>query len=1309
MKKRALSLLMSVVLLFSLLPATIRAAETDCTVLLTVYEQGRPALDKSDEAMLLRSITVEDLDGDGKYTIDEALRAAHAACCPAGAAGYTTTADGWVTTLWGDASGAFGYCVNDASAWSVADELTSGDRLSAYIYYDVAGYSDRYAYFDEPRLTVAVGTEQTLTLAWNGYDESWSTVTGAAVSGAPLGVFDAKTGAYSESDALRGEHLFGEIYMKPSTGLDGKVSFSFTKTGTYYLTAQFDSSGYTTYNADMSTRYNYLVPPLCVVTVLSAEDFAAYEAQGVVESAKKLLTWSSLSEEAQSAVTAAPTLPAALTVDGKSVSVSWASSCPALTVSESEGAWSAQVTRGAADASGELTATLTYAPEGAAAATGTVRFSVTVKAAEGGAAITAKERVETLLKAIAAANTETSGEWWIMDMGAYRALGLDDTRTSDEARQAYINAAVKALSAAKVSDTTYDKAILAMTAIGADARQLYPVNANTPIDAVAGLSGVTQSASAWSAPYTLAAYNQGEYENTASYERALLDALLAAQQDDGSWNEWGTIDTTANAIAGLAFYAGEEAVDAAIANGVAYLASQMSADGTFDGGYGTNANSTAMVIVGLAAAGIDPDTDERFVKNGVSLLDGLLSFALENGSGFGYTSSASYNASATEQAFRALIAARQVMESGKAYNVYDFSANAVAPVRATAGSGSVSQPAAPEGDTLRVSVTIKADNGYWLRSRSVTLASGSATVYDALLVALEGSGITQTGAASGYVRSMTKDGRTLGEFDAGENSGWLYKVNGALPNVGLRDYDLADGDSVVWYFTEDWTRDPSAGSISHRRDEPKQEEKSEEAPLCFTDVDADAWYAPAVRWAMAQGLMTGVSEERFAPEDAATRAQFVTLLWRLRGKPVVNYLMLYGDVAEDAWYGEAVRWASSTRLADGYSADTFAPDAPLTREQLAVLLYRYVCAQGGGFRGMWYFPLRFDDAAAVSRWADEAMHWCVMRGILTGLDERTLAPQSGVTRAQLAVILERFCALEEEEEQAETGSDAAAAFADAASYLVSAVPTPCAGDEWVLLALARGGVEVDADAYLASLEVLLREADGVLSTRKYTEYSRAILALSALGIDARDVAGYDLTLPLGDFEKTTAQGVNGAIFALLALDSADYPMPAGGATRQRYVDALLAAQGDDGGWSLREGDAADADLTAMALQALAKYRAQTAVAESVTRALGCLSAMQAADGGFSSGGAANAESCAQVLLALCELGIDAEDARFVKDGGLTDALLAYQTAEGGFRHTAEGAVNRIASEQAACALAALARAQDGSTSFYRMSAEKKAA
>lgn len=280
----------------------------------------------------------------------------------------------------------------------------------------------------------------------------------------------------------------------------------------------------------------------------------------------------------------------------------------------------------------------------------------------------------------------------------------------------------------------------------------------------------------------------------------------------------------------------------------------------------------------------------------------------------------------------------------------------------------------------------------------------------------------------------------------------------------------------------------------------------------------------------------------------------------------------------------------------------------------------------------------------------------------------------------------------------------------AAAYVAETVPTPAAasiGGEWAVIGRVRSGETVPQkwkQHYQTALASRLRETGGVLSSRKNTEYARAILALSALGVDARRVAGYDLTKPLGDAAATLQQGLNGPVFALLALDSARYPMPSGAtATREKYLDNILSRQLKSGGWTM-SGTTADPDATAMVLQALAKYTGRKKVGEAVEKGLACLSEMQKNTGGYASYGQENAESCAQVLTALCELGISPYDARFVKQGKtVLNALLAYQTAEGGFRHTAaDQKPNAMASEQALYALAAYRRFENGQNSLYRM-------
>ncbi len=279
------------------------------------------------------------------------------------------------------------------------------------------------------------------------------------------------------------------------------------------------------------------------------------------------------------------------------------------------------------------------------------------------------------------------------------------------------------------------------------------------------------------------------------------------------------------------------------------------------------------------------------------------------------------------------------------------------------------------------------------------------------------------------------------------------------------------------------------------------------------------------------------------------------------------------------------------------------------------------------------------------------------------------------------------------------------AIAGAQNYLKKQISKPAPGSvggEWTVFALARSNAEVKSgyyDGYYEKLCDKLKAADGVLSTRKYTEYSRTLLALAALGKDVRDVCGYDLTLPLEETVKVASQGTNGAIFALLALDSQGYGSRE---AREVYKNAILRAQNKDGGFALAEESNSDIDITAMALCALSPYRYEAEVAAAIERALEYISDSQEKSGGFESYGAENSESAAQVLCALATLGIDVNDERFVKRGhSVLDALLSYHTSDGGFAHTGSTS-NIMATEQALYALAAYSRRQAGQSALYKL-------
>ena len=262
------------------------------------------------------------------------------------------------------------------------------------------------------------------------------------------------------------------------------------------------------------------------------------------------------------------------------------------------------------------------------------------------------------------------------------------------------------------------------------------------------------------------------------------------------------------------------------------------------------------------------------------------------------------------------------------------------------------------------------------------------------------------------------------------------------------------------------------------------------------------------------------------------------------------------------------------------------------------------------------------------------------------------------------------------------------------------------GGEWMVIGLARSGRTVPAGYYDNVVEYVKAKADANerLHPTKVTDNARVILALTAIGKDVTNVGGHNLLKGLDNMDYVQAQDINGPIFTLIALDSHNYPTM-GDVTREKLIQVILDAQLNDGGWNL-SAENADPDMTAMAIQALAPYyKTNETVKAAVDKALEALSALQCSDGGFDSWGTVNSESCAQVIVALTALGIDpTADSRFVKNGHtVLDALAGFYVTGGGFRHTADGERNDMATEQGYYALAAYYRFANTQTRLYDMS------
>jgi len=180
--------------------------------------------------------------------------------------------------------------------------------------------------------------------------------------------------------------------------------------------------------------------------------------------------------------------------------------------------------------------------------------------------------------------------------------------------------------------------------------------------------------------------------------------------------------------------------------------------------------------------------------------------------------------------------------------------------------------------------------------------------------------------------------------------------------------------------------------------------------LPFTDVKEKDWFYNEVAYVYANQLMNGTGNNLFSPGGTTTRGMIVTILWRMEGEPVVNYLMPFTDVPA-SWYTEAVRWASSEKIVNGYTDKTFRPNAPITREQMATILYNYASYKGYDVSGRANLSAQFPDAGKVSGYAAVPLAWANHAKLINGVANggtTILQPQGSATRAQVAAILMRF-------------------------------------------------------------------------------------------------------------------------------------------------------------------------------------------------------------------------------------------------------------------------------------------------------------
>lgn len=574
----------------------------------------------------------------------------------------------------------------------------------------------------------------------------------------------------------------------------------------------------------------------------------------------------------------------------------------------------------------------------------------------------------------------------------------------------------------------------------------------------------------------------------------------------------------------------------------------------------------------------------------------------------------------------------------------------------------------------------------WIAKKTYMVAPG-ATVKDVLQMALTAAGMNYKNPTGNYVESING----IGEFTNGSNSGWMYTLNGVHSSLGIAEQTVKEGDVIVFHYTDDYTKEKGGTA---------------------TDEDTAIENVEALINAIGTVTLNSKSKidtARKAYDDLTYPQKQKVENYKKLTDAEAKYTQLKADddekkanTVEDLI--DAIISGSSTFVKDVKAAQKAYNNLTADQKKLVDNYYKLAnylkdLADEEDKEAAKTVEALIDAIGAVTKDSEDEI-----KSARTAYDK--------LTDTQKALV-NNYAELEDAEarwEDLQALVDVENIYKDTGAYLKRlGTPVPgSVGGEWMAIGLIRSGNEIkDPAAYYDAIVKFIQEnidENGRLHKAKSTENSRMILALTALGKDATAVGGYNLLAGLNDMEYVQKQGINGPIWALIALDSGNYPAPEGDVSREALIQVILDAQLADGGWALT-GSISDADITGMALQALARYYKTNAdVTEAVDKAIATLSMMQAADGSFASVDGGSSESVAQVIAALSALGIDADtDTRFIKNGvSALDALCAFFVEDGGFKHIHDGKLDGMATEQSYYALVAYFRMLEGKTALFDM-------
>ncbi|NUU63437.1 DUF4430 domain-containing protein [Paenibacillus agri] len=603
----------------------------------------------------------------------------------------------------------------------------------------------------------------------------------------------------------------------------------------------------------------------------------------------------------------------------------------------------------------------------------------------------------------------------------------------------------------------------------------------------------------------------------------------------------------------------------------------------------------------------------------------------------------------------------------------------VSPISVAKDNGTSTPTPAPAKSQVTFSVEGDSIRGTIVPSTTVNLNPGD-TPYTLLVRQLGGKVVATGSGTSLYVRSI--DG--LAEFDRGEKSGWMYSVNGVFPNYSAGAYTtLADGDTVAWRYTTNLGVD--LGEPSFETD-PKGPTTG--TPGTGTAVVISPDNALPLNKVGQTTTVSNANEKMTSAQAAELKQTLAANTVSLSQAIPVGAAATLKDNA-----GEVQLSIPAGAVSSGVTINV--KEISSSRSELVSGLYEFT-PDGTKFAKPVDLAIKVPITTEhldnlTMAWLNKTTNEWIP--VPTTVDAKTGIVTGKVSHFTDYAVIDRSLW---EPQQDQIKKD----IAGAVKYITSAETI----SDWQAIGLARSGNTVPA-SYLSGLKAQLAEAKGEF--RKVTDYERIALAAAAVGSDPQSISGYNLIEKIYNNANMIAQGSNGVIFALTALDSGAYAVPANAQwTRERLVDWLLKQQTKEGGFPLSVGGAADIDITAMAVTALSNYKDQALVKAAIDKALGWLSAQQLENGGYKSYGAENSESVSQVMIALTSVGTGLNDPRFVKaKGGLLSNLATFKQGDGGYAHAlSDKTSNSIATEQALLALAAYDRFLNDKDKLYSFSA-----